>query len=297
MLTIFSTPKPFTDPHINLIQRNAIQSWLHLGDDVHVILIGEEQGLDDVAAELGVSVLPDVARNRWGTPLVSSIFSLARKNSDTPLLAYVNADIFLMPDFVTVARQVASQAEQFLVVGQRWDLDVTEELDFGPGWAADLREDVHARGGLHAPGGSDYFIFPRHIFIHIPDFAIGRAGWDNWMIYHALQQGWPVVDATSDLIIVHQSHDYAHLPEGQMHYDLEETSINAELGGGMRNMYWVLDASHELRRGKLRPARPHLVRLLRRLERWVQPEEQQGFRWALTRRLRHLRRRLVQDAD
>jgi hypothetical protein len=297
MLTIFSTPKPFTDPHINIIQRNAIQSWLHLSDDVHVILIGGEEGLDDVVAELGVSVLPDVARNRWGTPLVSSIFSLARDKSETPLLAYVNADILLMPDFVTVARQVASQAEQFLVVGQRWDLDVTEELDFGPGWAPNLREDVHARGGLHAPGGSDYFIFPRDIFTHIPDFAIGRAGWDNWMIYHALQQGWPVVDATSDLIIVHQNHDYAHLPGGQMHYDLEETSINAELGGGMRNMYWVLDASHELRHGTLRPARPRLARLLRRLERWVQPEEQQGLRWALTRRLRHLRRKVVKDAD
>ena len=297
MLTIFSTPKPFTDPHINLIQRNAIQSWLHLGDDVEVILIGEEDGLDDVAVELGVSVLPDVARNQWDTPLVSSIFSLARDNSDTPLLAYVNADILLMPDFVTAASQVAAQAEQFLVVGQRWDLDVTDELDFGSGWAADLRTAVLARGGLHAPSGSDYFIFPRHIFTHMPDFAIGRAGWDNWMIYHALQQGWPVVDATVDLMVVHQSHDYGHLPQGQMHYDLEETTINAELGGGMRNMYMTLDASHELINGKLRSARPRLGRLIRKLERWIQPEEQQGFRWALTRRLRHLRRKVVNDAD
>ena len=30
----------------------------------------------------------------------------------------------------------------------------------------------------------------------MPDFAIGRAGWDNWMIYHARQQGWPVIDGT-----------------------------------------------------------------------------------------------------
>ena len=32
-LTIFTAPKPFTDPHINLIQRNALRSWLALGPD------------------------------------------------------------------------------------------------------------------------------------------------------------------------------------------------------------------------------------------------------------------------
>ena len=45
-LTIFTAPKPFTDPHIALIQRNAILSWLHLGPRVAVILLGEELGLE-----------------------------------------------------------------------------------------------------------------------------------------------------------------------------------------------------------------------------------------------------------
>ncbi|MEA3349764.1 MAG: hypothetical protein U9Q82_04000 [Chloroflexota bacterium] len=293
MLTIFSTPKPFTDAHINIIQRNAIQSWLHLGADVEVLLIGKEAGLPQVAAEFGVEYLPDVARNQWDTPLVSSIFALARENSKSRLLAYVNADILLRPDFVDVARQVAAQARNFLVVGQRWDLDVTREMDFGPNWDSELRSAAHTRGSLHAPSGSDYFIFPRSTFTQIPNFAIGRAGWDNWMIYHALQQKWPVVDATSSLMIVHQSHDYAHLPGGQMHYDLEETKINAALGGGMRNMYMTLDASHEFVDGRLRRARPSRGRLLRKLERWMQPEQQQGIRWSLTRRLRRWRRKLV----
>ena len=44
LITIFTAPKPFTNPHIDLIQRNAIQSWLHLGDDVNVVMIGNEPG-------------------------------------------------------------------------------------------------------------------------------------------------------------------------------------------------------------------------------------------------------------
>lgn len=264
-LTIFTAPKPFTDPHINTIQRNAIQSWRHLASDVNVLMIGNEQGMADVALEYGVTHLPDVAYNDWGTPLVSSIFSLARQNSPAPLLAYVNADILLMPDFVDVARRVAGQVEKFLIVGRRWDLDITQPMAFPSNWADVLRRNVMADGTLHAPAGSDYFIFPRDVYVDIPDFAIGRAGWDNWMIYQGLQQRWPVVDATRSLMIVHQNHDYSHLPGGQAHYDLEETQINAALGGGMQNMYMVLDASHEFRHQRVRRARLTLSRFFRRL--------------------------------
>jgi hypothetical protein len=292
-LTIFTAPKSFTDPHIDTIQRNAIQSWLHLGDDVEVILIGEEQGLADVAREYNVKHFPQVKRNEWNTPLVSSIFSLARQNSNSPLLAYVNADILLLPYVVTRSRQVADKVEKFLIIGRRWDLDVSKYLDFPATWAADLRRDVLTRGELHAPAGSDYFIFPRSVFKDIPDFAIGRAGWDNWMIYQGLQRRWPVIDATEALMIVHQNHDYSHLPGGQAHYDLEETQINAELGGGMQNMYMVLDASHELRHGQVKRARLTMARFFRRLERLVYSPEQQGLRWALTRKLRLLRKKFV----
>ncbi len=61
-LTIFTAPKPFTNPHINLIQRNAIQSWMQL-EDVEVILIGDEPGIPEAAREFGVRNVPDVARD------------------------------------------------------------------------------------------------------------------------------------------------------------------------------------------------------------------------------------------
>ncbi|RME05407.1 MAG: hypothetical protein D6803_08995 [Anaerolineae bacterium] len=296
-LTIFTAPKPFTNPHINIIQRNAIQSWLQLGDDVRVLLIGEEDGLADVAAEFGVTHLPDVKRNAWGTPLVSSIFELARRASDSPLLAYVNADILLMPDFVETARLVASQVDRFLIVGRRWDMDIRQPLPFTRGWWQDFRVIVRSQGKKHPPAGSDYFIFPRSVFTDIPDFAIGRAGWDNWMIYHALKQKWPVVDASETLMVVHQNHDYSHLPGGQAHYDLEETRINAQLGGGMQNMYMLLDASHELLNGQVVRARRTKARLARRLERMVYSPQQTGLRWRLTLYLRRLRDRYLQEED
>jgi hypothetical protein len=290
ILTVFSAPKPFTDPHIDLIQRNAVLTWQQLGPEVEVILVGEEDGLSAVAKEYGVQHLPDVTRNEWGTPLVSSIFALARQASTSPLLTYVNADILLLPSFLEHAQKVAAQVRNFLVVGQRWDLEVTELLDFGSSWDARLWADAQTRGSLHAPSGSDYFIFPREIFSDMPPFAIGRAGWDNWMIFKAREKGWPVIDATHDLVIIHQNHDYGHLPNGKPHYDLEETKINAVLGGGMHNMYMTLDASHELVRGQVQRARLSRDRLFRTLERNLHPGVEKGWRWKLSRRFRRMRR-------
>lgn len=266
-LAIFTAPKPFTDPHIRTIQRNAIQSWLRL-PDVQVILVGEEDGLAETAAEFGLLHLPDVRRNQHGTPLVSSIFQLAREAAEAPLLAYVNADILLLPDFTEAARRAAARVENFLLVGQRWDLDVTEPLDFsGEGWAAALRQRAQQEGKLHPPAGSDYFIFPRRLFRDMPDFAIGRAGWDNWMIYKARRAGWPVIDGTPSVFIIHQNHDYHHLPGGVPHYRQPETFENIRLAGGRAATRFTLaDVTHRLTADGLQPVGLSKSRFLRALE-------------------------------
>lgn len=299
-LSIFSAPKPFTNPHIATIQRNAIRSWQHLGADVEVFLVGQEDGMAEVANEYGVQLLVDVKRNEAGTPLVNSIFDLARSASSSEFMAYVNGDILLLPDIVQATRQIAAELtkDPFLLIGQRWDLDVTELFDFSSGWEIRLQNLVKKNGQLHAPAGSDYFVFPRSTFTEMPEFAIGRAGWDNWMIFHARQNGWPVIDGTPSVMIVHQSHDYSHLPGGQPHYNLAESRHNMQIGGGLKHMYMVLDADRQFRNGRICSPRFTWLRLIRSAERRLMPEsgELRGRRGALTRRLRKLRRKLGHES-
>jgi len=295
VLSIFTAPKPFTNPHIATIQHNAIQSWLHLGPEVEVLLVGDELGMGDVASRYGVKQLPDVRRNESSTPLVSSIFDLAHRDSQAQLLTYINADVMLLPAFVDSARRIAQQLECFLLIGQRWDLGVDQPLDFSPGWDQRLAADVHRHGRLHLPAGSDYFTFPRALFIEMPDFAIGRAGWDNWMIYYARQQGWPVVDGTPSIMVIHQDHDYSHLPGGRPHYELPESRQNESLAGGFANLYMVLDSDKQLIHNQVRRPRPTLMRALRRVETRLAPpgSERDGIRWSFARQARRMRRRIT----
>jgi hypothetical protein len=270
LITLFSAPKPFTNPHIAMIQRNAIRSWTLLSE-VEVILLGEETGLAETARELGVKHIPNVQRNANGTPLISSMFQLVRhasQGSNSDLLCIINADMILMPDFLEAARASQLKRDTFVLLSQRWDLDVSQPIEFTEDWQNRLRSTVHAQGALHRPAGSDYFLFPKSCYSDIPQFAIGRAGWDNWMIYKARKEKWTVIDCTPSVMIVHQNHDYSHLPGGKPHYEHPDTNENIRLAGGEANIrYTVLDATHQLvPSGKLIRPKISYLRFMRGVE-------------------------------
>ena len=251
LITFFSAPKPYTDPHVGLIQRNAIRSWTLL-PDTEVILLGDEAGLASVAREFNVMHIPDVKRKAGGAPLVSSMIQTARQFGAGELLCIVNSDMILLPEFVEVARRAARLKNDFVLLSRRWDLDVNQPFDFSEGWRDRLSSTVHHQGTLHKPAGSDFFLFPKSCYAEVPDFSIGRAGWDNWMIYKARQKKWPVIDATLSVMIVHQNHDYSHLPGAKAHYDHPDSNENIRLAGGQANIrYTVLDSTHALVCGKL----------------------------------------------
>jgi hypothetical protein len=268
LITLFSAPKPFTNPHIAIIQRNAIASWTKL-PDVDVILLGDEPGLSDAARDLGVKHIREIARSPSGAPMMDAMFLLARQHGTGQLLCIINADIVLFPDFVETARQIAAQREKFVMLGQRWDYDQTTLLDFSAGWADHLRTAVQDQGALHRPAGSDYFLFPQNCYTDLPAFIIGRAGWDNWMIYKARKENWPVIDATPSVMIVHQNHDYSHLPGGQPHYKHPETDINIGLAGGrIVTRFTLLDADYRIENGTVQPQKRNRARLWRFIESW-----------------------------
>ena len=266
LITLFSAPKPFTDPHIALIQRNALHSWTLL-PEAEIILLGDEEGLPQAAKEFNVQYIPNVKCNENGTPLISSMFELARQHSHTELLCIVNADMILMPDLVEAAQQVLKLKDKFVMLSRRWDYDITQPIEFTSGWEDRLRSVVKGQGTIHRPAGSDYFLFPKACYQGIPDFTIGRAGWDNWMIYKARMEKWPVIDCTLSVTIVHQNHDYAHLPDAKPHYEHPDTDENIRLAGGQANIrYTVLDSTHQLVDGRLVRPKMSYLRFLRGLE-------------------------------
>jgi hypothetical protein len=251
MLTIFTTPKQFSG-QFDVIQRNAIRSWLQLRPPCEVILLGDDNGTAEVASEFGVRQVPDVARNELGTPLVNALFQQAERFAEHPYLCYVNADIVLFDDFLRAVERVATRFSHFLLVGRRWDIEVTEQLDFSNGWAGRLGSLIGKKGKLHGHTGIDYFVFPRGLWAEIPAFAIGRGVWDN--------QNIPVIDLTQVITAIHQNHDYSHFPGGEASvWNGIESQRNMTLAGGLPHLYNLADADYRLtKRGIRRKITPYV---------------------------------------
>ncbi|MCD6475849.1 MAG: hypothetical protein J7K85_06235 [Anaerolineaceae bacterium] len=266
-VTIFTSPKPFNiNPHINIIQHNAIESWTHLGEDVDVVIIGDEEGMEEIATELHIKHVKYVRCNEHGTPMIPSLFDIASEVTDSPILAFANADVIITRNLIDSAISVHEQEENYLLVGQRYDIEITEPIIFDEDWQENILAFNQVIGHLHGTAGSDYFIFPRHCFVDVPDLVIGRAGWDNWMIFEARRRGWKTIDCTESITILHQNHDYSHLPGGQVHYRLPESNENVQAAGGFLTVFTLIDADYKLVDGKIVKRKATWTRFWREVE-------------------------------
>jgi len=240
VLTIFSVPKPF-EGRIGDIQRNALASWTELAPDVQVLLLGDEPGSAEAARGAGAEHVAELDRTVHGTPRLDSALAAADRLARHRLRCFVNADVVLFDDLPEAAANVSREHERFLIVGQTLDVD-----------DAGTRESAQAHGRRRGAAALDYFVFPAGLYTDVPPFAIGRACFDNWLIWRARQDA-IVVDATADVVAAHQRHDYAHVDGGKAEaYYGDEASRNLELAGGKSRLYTLHDASHVLRGGRLR---------------------------------------------
>ena len=254
-ITIFAAPKPFHGK-ITYIQYNAIKSWKLLRPEPEIILFGDEQGVAEIADELGIKHVADVKRNEFGTPLINSIFSKAQEMAANDILVYINADIIIMSDIISAVQDIASQLSSFLIVGQRWDVDIDSLINYNhSNWENELRTYAMNNGEIHEPTGIDYFIFNKSLKVwnSFPDFPVGRILWDNISIFYALKDDIPVVDATKSIFVVHQNHDYSHLPDkNDINRKGAESKNSFKLAGGFKKACTINNATWELTGSKLK---------------------------------------------
>jgi hypothetical protein len=246
-ITFFAVPKPFRG-HIDLIQRNAVESWLRAFPGCQVMLLADDEGTAEAAAQLGTAHVPDVARNEFGTPLLNYVFAIAQRCAEHDVLCYVNADIVLTSDLRDAVTSVLQRTTKFLLMGSRIDIDIGGRIDFqSASWQNDLRSFARRSGKRRSAEWIDYFVFPRGLYRDVPPFAIGRTAFDNWLLWRAHSLGAVLVDASDVVVAVHQNHDYAHHPDGERGlWGGVEAARNRALIGTSRRCFFISDATHRL---------------------------------------------------
>jgi len=243
-LLFFSCPKPFRG-HINMIQRNAVQSWMRLVPADQILLMGEDEGVAEVCREFGLRWIPQLERNDWGTPLVGDIFGKAQQATRGSHLCYINADIIVLPDFIEAVNRATAWSPNALLTGLRTDLDVTEAIDYRRSdWEEILRNQARTKGKL-MPFGVDYLVFRCGYYRDFPPFAIGRTVWDNWLLWYHRKARSPLVTLTACVLAIHQNHSTA--ADWRRLNEHPETVRNRSMATEWQRSFTLEDATHELK--------------------------------------------------
>lgn len=210
MITLFTTTKDFKGKNA-INQQNAINSWLSSSYNVEVIIFGQSEGLSYYENHERVVFYKEVQTSSTGIPFISSMFLLANEIAKYPICCFVNADIIITEVFFKKAIHWHQQLKkEYLIVGQRLDVDVEESILFDKGWEVRFFDTYGDNMELHPPAGSDYFIFPKGQYTSMPDLLVGRPGWDLWMIYNARASDYLTIDFSEVEKVIHQNHDYNH---------------------------------------------------------------------------------------
>ena len=247
MITIFSTPKDFTG-EFDIIQRNAFSSWRALSRNIEIIIMGKSKGAKVVTKEIGALYIPDIPLTKQGTPTISGLFNVAENFGNNNYYCFLNSDIILSPSFIDAFQTIKKSKKKFLAVAQRYNIDIDSIIDFlNPTESKRFYKSAEDNAKIGSCSAIDIFCFTKNLYKNIPEFSVGRIGFDNWLVWKARRTFTPVIDMTSSTIIFHQNHSYKFRDFNNHSNTLksDEAKMNYKLMGtnalNINDANWFLD--------------------------------------------------------
>ncbi len=238
LLLLFTTFSPKLSQW--LIHYNTIKAWGMLRPFIQPILYYDEP-LDPETANL-------LQRHGWWTapvpksyqqlPIVRYMFTDAIKSIPASFYGYANSDILFDESlFLTLwGLRTNKSLGDFFLTGRRINFPMHIEDVIG-NLASVRRMASYNYVDLFIKEALDYFIVTKNGFAwdDIPNFVIGKRGYDNYLMTHAIQFSPMVIDATNTILGVHQSvgsGDYASHVGYNSHLNMDMIPKNYSLDIG-----------------------------------------------------------------
>lgn len=263
MLTIFSSPKPFTG-ETAWNQLNAMRSWRAIHQDVEIIIYGAPPGAAEAATDVNALLIPKVECSSTGAPSFNEMAEHARQYGRYDQQVYINADILLNVSLLKAMEAARHRFDQFLLVGERIDLAQGSIVDASQSDWTDSLTTLVKLGQLtaHGPTGADYFGFIRGMWKDLPPVFMGRAMCDQALLHYCLNQRIPIIDCTMFIVAVHQFHGYQHARGGVREvFDGKDRALMAQAHGMSHSLPTVVDADRQFTGdGSIVPGRRHILR-------------------------------------
>ena len=184
--------------------------------------------------------------SRTGVPILRSMFIHTQLlNRTTPFYGYANSDILFDLNLVATLEALKNDSDRFkqlLVIGRRinYNLRYGQEIR---DLASVSRYTIAAT--KFRTDALDYFISTHsgYPWDSIPDFVVGRVGYDNWLVATAIKRKISVVDASVTLPALHQTGLDGNFA-GRMNKEVGDRDFNIKLAGYFDFSIGITTCSH-----------------------------------------------------
>ena len=188
--------------------------------------------MSDFARKHGWIVLPVPKKSAAKVPILRHMFLAVQEKYNSSYYGYANGDMMFdkrLVDTLTEILPAVNKMKQVLIVGRRTNVKLLAKQEIRT-----LREvaELGSHGKLFGTNAEDYFITKAHGYPwqSIPDFVIGRVGYDNWLVVTALVKKIFTIDMTKTVMAVHQTDTDGNFA-GHSKKPSGDTYINYALAG------------------------------------------------------------------
>ncbi len=216
LLTLFTTLR---DVKVReRLHNQTLMNWASLKPSVLPVLFvmpNDSEYWTWRATELGWRV-EKVPRTRENVPIVKAMFNVTSQKYPSPFIGFANADNLFgnsLTDTLTGLSKCCwnlLHGRMSLLVGRRRGVNVSEISEEPSGEYVDQ---IASRFKMHSTYAQDYFIFGgggSFRWEDVPDFVVGRVGYDNWFVVMAQRWNVSLVDCSETISNLHQQGKDGH---------------------------------------------------------------------------------------
>ena len=235
LLTLFTTLKDL--PERRIIHNHTFINWGAFKPYIQPVLYVESDINSQIShlAKRNGWIVKQAPELRENLPVIRTMFKDAIGTFNSDFYGFANADMLFDFSIVSTLQMlkpyVPKLRKGFLISGQRKNILYARIKSPEP----DQLYKIKTKGRMYSPLAQDYFIttsngYPWH---RLPDFVVGRPGWDNWIVLKSFQWRLSFIDATKTILALHQT----GLDGNSAGFQHDDKDVNLKIVG---NFTWEL---------------------------------------------------------
>ncbi len=193
------------------VHNQTLKNWASLAPAVLSVLYLMPNDSDywkRRATELGWK-LEQVPRTRDGVPVLKDMYNVTSEKYPSPFIGFANADTMFGNSLVetlvglTQNNKTLVHGRMSLIVGRRRRIQDFKINDT----SGEYVDSIAPHLKMYPKFAQDYFLFGNGGKFHwdrVPDFVVGRLGYDNWLVVMAQRWNIILIDGTETLHNLHQ---------------------------------------------------------------------------------------------